>query len=287
MRYCYLNGRILPEDEAKVSVLDIGLLRGYGIYEAMALVNSTIFRWEDHIARFKKSADFLRITIPHTDKEIRDIIFDLVEKNISDRMPDGGEMPRLNVKCIITGGQALGGIDFDPETPTFYIFLEEWKPLEPTYYTDGARVIVHEHLRQYPEYKTTNYITTALLQKPMKEAGTLEILYTWNGNVLECATSNFFMVKDGTLVTAADNILKGVTRNVVIELARAAGLTVDERAYTLDELLRADEAFLTSSFKDVVPVVQVGDNTIADGLVGATTKKVIGMFADYLRTGAH
>ena len=275
MQYCYLNGHIVPEEEAKVGIVDIGLLRGFGIYEAMALLNRTIFRWEDHIARFKKSADFLRIQIPQRDEQIKQIIFDLIEKN-------GLTNNRVNVKCILTGGNAIGGIDFDSSRPTFYIFLEEWKALDSKYYLDGASVITHEHLRQYPQYKTTNYITTTLLQKDMRAAGALEILYTWENNVLECATSNFFMVKNGTLVTAKDNILAGVTRNVVIELARSNGTPVDERAYSLNELFSADESFLTSSFKDVVPIIKVGDKMIGSGTVGETTKKIARLFKEML-----
>jgi D-amino acid aminotransferase len=277
MNYCYLNGQIIPENEANVSILDIGLLRGFGIYEAMAVLNGGVFRWEDHIARFKKSADFLRIHIPLNDDTLKRTIFALIEKN-------GLSQNRVNVKCILTGGHAIGGIDFNSSKPTFYIFTEEWRALDTRYQRDGASVIVHEHLRQYPEYKTTNYITATHLQKDLKDAGALEILYTWKNDVLECATSNFFIVKNGTLVTATENILAGVTRNVVIELAKKNGLTVDERAYTLDELFSADECFLTSSFKDVVPVVKVGDKTIADGLVGETTKKIARAFDGYLQT---
>lgn len=274
MKYCYLNGHILEESEARVGVLDIGLLRGFGIYEAMAVVHDTVFRWEEHVSRFRKSADFLRITLPVSDAELKQIIFDLIEKN-------GLTGERVNVKCILTGGNAIGGIDYDGSAPTFYIFLEEWKALDPSYYAQGASLIVHEHLRQYPQYKTTNYITAARLQKDMKAAGALEILYTWKDSVLECATSNLFIVKDDTLITAKNDILAGVTRNVVIELARANGITVMERAYTQSELFSADECFLTSSFKDVVPVVKVGDAVITSGLVGETTKKIAGLFEDY------
>ena len=276
MNYCYLNGYILQEDKAKVGILDIGLLRGFGIYEAMTVVHDKIFRAEDHIGRFRKSADFLKMQVPLSNHELEQTIFALMEKN-------GLKDARINVKCILTGGNALGGIDYNGAQPTFYIFLEEWKPIDPKYYAQGASVIVREHLRQYPEYKTTNYLTTTLLQKEMRQADALEILYVWKNNVLECATSNFFMVKDGILVTAQDNILAGVTRNVVLELARAHGVPVEEREYTLDELCTADEAFLTSSFKDIVPVVKVGGTTIADGLVGGTTKTITRLFAEYLR----
>lgn len=278
MQYCYLNGHILPEDEARVGILDIGLLRGFGIYEAMAMINGKIFRWEDHITRFKKSAEFLNITVPLGSDEIKKTIFELIEKNAF----SSNTVKRVNIKCILTGGKAIGGIDFDSTTPTFYIFLEEWKALDSKYYSDGAGVIMYEHLRQYPQYKTINYLTATHLQNDMKNAGALEILYTWENNVLECATSNFFIVTNGVLVTTKDNILAGVTRNVIIELARKDGFRVDERTYSLDELFSANECFLTSSFKDVVPVIKVGNTTIAKGLVGETTQKISQLFGDFL-----
>jgi branched-subunit amino acid aminotransferase/4-amino-4-deoxychorismate lyase len=288
MRYCFLNGAILPEDEAKVGILDIGLLRGVGIYEAMALVNGKIFRFEDHVARFRKTADFLHVTVPLDDPAIKKVIFDLVQKNAKGNIESGTPAPRMNIKFILTGGTAEGGIGYGANPPTFYVFLEAWKALDEKYYTYGVRIILHEHLRQYCEYKTTNYITAARLQKDMREAGALEILYTWQGTVLECATSNLFIVKDGALVTAKDNILAGVTRNVVIELAQKNGIKVEERAYSLNELFSADECFLTSSFKDVVPVVAVGDHMlddhmISEGDVGETTKKITRLFGEYLQ----
>ncbi len=274
MKYCYLNGQVLSEEDARISILDIGLLRGFGIYEAMAAHNGTIFRYDDHITRFQKSAAFLRIDMPHTTDEIQQIILNLVEKN-------GLAHRRVNIKCILTGGHAHNGIEYTGTTPTFYVFIEEWKALDASYYSAGAHLMTHEHLRQYPQYKTTNYITAVLLQKEMKGSGALEILYVWKNEVLECATSNFFIIKNGTLITARENILTGVTRNVVIELATKAGYPVEERVYTQDELWNADECFLTSSFKDVVPVVTIDTHTIADGSVGHHTKKVMGLFQDY------
>ncbi len=274
MRYCALNGEILPEADAKVGIMDIGLLRGFGAYEAMAAQNGVIFRWEDHITRFRKTAEFLGVPLPLNDKEIKQAIRNLIEKNDL-------AQSRANVKCILTGGTAIGGIEPDPRAPTFYIFTEEWQPLAEAYYAKGAKVITHEHLRHYPQYKTTNYITAARLQKEMRAAGALEILYTWQERALECATSNFFIVKDDALITAKDDVLHGVTRNVVLELARENGIAAEERAYTLAELHAADEAFLTSSFKDVVPVVVVDERAIGAGAVGETTKEVMRLFAEY------
>jgi D-amino acid aminotransferase len=274
MKYCYLNGKIMPENEAKVSIFDIGLLRGFGIYEALTIINGKVFMPDDHLARFRKSADFLKITIPATDEEIRHVMDELIIKN---------GFIRANIKFILTGGEAIGGIDYNRATPTFYIFTEEWKPIDEKNYTHGASVILHEHLREYPEFKTINYITAVPLQKKMKDAGALEALYTWRRQILECATSNFFIVANNKLLTPKDNILYGITRKVTIDLARKHGIRVEECNVSLEEVYGADECFITSSFKDVVPVVKVGNEVIGDGMVGEMTKKVISIFDEFTK----
>jgi len=132
-----------------------------------------------------------------------------------------------------------------------------------------------------PEYKTIHYISAVAYQKARKAAGALEVLYVSKGNVLECATSNFGIIKNGTVIMPKDGILHGVTRTVTLELARAANYPVEERAVSLDELLAADEAFITSSFKDIVPVVRIDNATIANGKPGPITQDLMARFAAY------
>lgn len=273
-KYCYLNGKIKSAAQAQVSIFDIGLLRGFGIYEAMTTHNKKPFMCEDHLERFRRSATFAGIKVPATDEEIKEAISDLIDRN---------GYAETNIKFILTGGTALGGIEYDPDFPTFYILAEEFSALPETFLTNGAKVITAEHLRQFPQYKTTNYINAVMLQKKRKEADALEILYYWQGKVLECATSNFAIVKDGKIITAKENILQGITRKVTLDLARKNGIEVEEREYTLDELFDADEAFLTASFKEVVPIVKVDEKVIGDGKVGPVSKKLISLFTDFAK----
>jgi len=281
--YCYLNGEILPIAEAKVGVYDMGLLRGFGIYEAMVTANRRPFMFADHMARFKKSADRMRLKIPATDTQVENAISDLVAKNIPQR-------EEAVIRFILTGGEAQGGIGYDYETPTFYILVEPLVPIDPRNYTDGCSLMMCDHQRQFPECKTVNYIQAVMLQQARKDAGAIEILYTSAGTVLECATSNFFIVssgggsasggKDGTIVTAQDDILHGITRQVAIDVARPH-FAVEERKVSISEMHAADEAFLTSSFKDVVPVVKVGDTVIGTGKVGPVTARVMELFDEF------
>lgn len=274
--FCYLNGKILPVAEAKVGVYDIGLLRGFGIYEALMTYGKKPFKLSDHLARFRRSAAFLGVEILASDEEVTGALLELIEKN-------GYE--ESIVRMLLTGGPAFAGIEFAPKTPTFYILVEKFKPLSAELYEKGCSVTVYEHLRQFPEYKTTNYIQAVLLQKARKEAGALEILYTWQGRVLEFATSNLFIVKNGTIITPSKDILPGITRKVTLELARAA-FPVEERDVPVEEVCAADEAFLTSSFKDIVPVVKAGEHAIAHGAPGPVTKKMMELFRAYTRSGA-
>ncbi len=270
--YCYLNGSIVPLTEAKVGVYDIGLLRGFGIYEALVVRHGKPFRFEDHMERFVRSAAQLGLVIPASADEIKTAILALAIRN--------GYKDAV-VRLILTGGEAIGGIEYDGTKPTFYILVEEFVPLDQKYFTEGCSLMPFDHQRQFAALKTTNYIQAVLLQTERKKAGALEILYTANGMVLEAATSNFFVVKGGTVVTPKEHILGGITRKVAIELASKV-YTVEEREITLDEVYAADEAFITSSFKDIVPVVKVGEHTIGAGTPGPVTKDLMQRMHEYI-----
>lgn len=269
--YCYLNGEIIPVSDAKVGVYDMGLLRGFGIYEALATSNRRPFMLDAHMERFRRSTDRVGLTIPVTDQEFARILDELIEKNI----PVGKEAA---IRIILTGGTAIAGIEYDREKPTFYILVEEMAQLPAPVFEYGCSVTVVDHQRQFPESKTINYIEAVTHQAARKAAGALEILYVHEGKMLECATSNFFIVKNGVIATPKENILLGITRKAAIIAANNAGLPVEEREVTVEEMYAADEAFLTSSFKDVVPVVLIGEHAIGDSKPGPTTRKVMDAF---------
>lgn len=271
---CYLNGKILPVSEACVNVYDIGLLRGFGIYEALMTHNRKPFMLADHMERFRRSTKRLALKIPVTDAEIESIIGELVERSIP------GEHEAI-IRIILTGGTARDGIEYDYDKPTFYILAEVFKSIADTYFTGGCSLIVYEEQRQFPESKTTNYIQAVVLQEERKKAGALEILYISNGKVLEAATSNFFIVKNAKIITAKSGILAGVTRKVTIDVARPH-FEIEERDVSVPEMYDADEAFMTSSFKEVVPVVRVGDKIIGNGRVGDVTKRVMELFHEFV-----
>lgn len=273
--YCYLNGKIVPFSEARVSINDIGLLRGFGIYEGLITHNRKPFMLSDHMERFHRSAEMMELKIPASDAKIEAAINDLVARNV----PEGKE---ALIRTILTGGETVGVIEYNYETPTMFVIVGEFTPLEPVYLETGCSVMLVEYRRDLSEIKSINYIKTVLLQKERKAKKALEILYTWKGIVLEGGGSNVFIVKNGTLITPKGDIVPGITRKVVLDLARGH-FKIEERAVSLDELYSADEVFLTGSFKEVVGVVKVGDRQIGNGKVGPVSKKIIELFGEFAR----
>ncbi|MDO8522266.1 MAG: aminotransferase class IV [bacterium] len=271
--FCYLNGKIISLAKAHVGLYDIGLLRGFGIYEALMTYKRKPFMLKAHLARFRNSAKSLSLKIPATDAEIASAMHELVERSI----PMGTE---AIFRVILTGGTAIDSIEYDYEHPTFYILVEEFHLFPKEYYTDGCSLTVFEEQRSFPESKTTNYIQAVLLQEERKKAGAIEILYVSGGKVLEAATSNFFIVKNGRLITAKERVLPGITRKVTIDVARPH-FKIQEREVTVEEMYKADEAFITSSFKEIVPIVKVGKKKIGNGKVGEVTKQVMKLFHEF------
>src|SRR3989344_396068 len=271
-KWCYLNGEILPLNDAKINVDDIGIMRSYGINEALQTYKNKPLFVKDHLKRFRNSADALRLKIPISDDEIEKVIMELISKS---------NFNETNIRMVLTGGRTVNGIDFDHEKPTFFMITEEHKHIFEEIYEKGCKVITFEYQRPFPELKTTNYLVGVHLQKNKKEAGAMEILYTSGGKILEAATSNFFLVQGNTLVTPKKNVLPGITKFRVIEAVRGV-FTVEERDMLVQEFDDATEAFLTASYKDVLPVVQIDDKKVGKGTVGENTKKVMELFKKYV-----
>ena len=268
-QFCYLNGEILPLKEARIGVLDLGVLRGFGIYEGITAFGGEPFHFDAHWERFERSARPLGLVIPYSKAEVLEAMRTLIKKNT--------EGERANIRMVLTGGQAEGGLEHVPGRETLFIVVEPFVPLPATLYENGGHLIQHDHQRFMAEAKTIGYITAVTLQEKRKAEGAIEILYTSGDRVLECATSNIFIVKNGIIATPDTNILKGITRAVAIELAREA-YTVEERPVSIEELLGADEVFMTSSFKDIVPIVSVDERTIGSGKPGPITRDLMSRF---------
>lgn len=276
MNYCYLNGKILPLDKAAVSPDDLGLLRGYGVFDVMKTVNGKIFLFDEHFKRLSDSAKYLGVELPLKKEEIGEVIRKLILKN---KISAGKQ---ASIRIVLTGGRSGDAMHFNPKSPTFYIMVSEFKPLEANLFKKGIKLGIVDHSRDAAEIKTTNYVEAVrAVNKRQKKEKFFEILYVSNGIVLEASTSNFFVFIDNKLIVPKDNILKGITRNLVIKLAKNE-FEVEERELKIDELKLATEAFIAATNKDIVPVVQIDDMKIRDGKPSKNTKRLMEIFEEFV-----
>lgn len=264
--YIYLDGSWVREDEAKISVMDIAVLRGFGIFDFLRTYGKKPFRLDDHIERFFNSARLMGMSSVHTHEEIAALITEGIEKN-------GFE--HTDIKMIQTGGPSTDG--FTPEQRSsfiLYFFPAHINPKEA--YEKGVSVETVYLLRQLPEVKTINYAASIVAVSKASKHGAIDILHTdKKGNIFEGTRNNFFIVKDGDLITANTRILFGITRKVILEIIEKRKLSLKFRLPNISELSKLSEAFITSSTKEIMPVVKINDVTIGKGTVGHITLELM------------
>lgn len=274
MNFCYINGKILSMEKAGMALDDLGVLRGYGVFDVMKTVNEKLFLFDEHFKRLNDSANYLGVNLPVKKNEVEVIIKKLILKN---------KIKQASVRIVLTGGRSADAMHFDSKKPTFYILVSEFKPLKQDLYENGIKLGIVDHSRDAAETKTTNYVEAVRsINKRQKKENFFEILYVSNGIVLEASTSNFFVFIGDKLVAPKDNILKGITRNLVINLAKKE-FEVEERELKKEELNTATEAFIAATNKDIVPVVQIDDKKIGNGKPGKNTKRLMEIFAKFVK----
>lgn len=262
--YCYFNGKIIKSDKPLLKLNDIAILRGYAAFDFMRIYDKKLFHFEDHMKRFRNTAKLMGLKLSFSDKQIKDVLESLINKN---------KNKDYQVRFVLTGGETKNGLQ--PSTPVFYILFEKRSDLPKPLYKNGAKLITHEYCRTLSEAKNSNYLQAVLLQGKRIKEKSVEILYVCEGKVLEASTSNIFIVKNSKLFTPKENILKGITRKVVMEIAKKLKLELEEKEITIEELLKADEVFLSATNKKVLPIVQIDSHKIGNAKVGEVTKKLL------------
>jgi D-alanine transaminase/branched-chain amino acid aminotransferase len=242
--YHFLNGNFVPLSEANLSIGDIGIVRGYGIFDFFQVVNGVPLHIEEHINRFLNSAKELRLDIGYDATLLKEYVNQLIKIN---------DIHFAGIKFLATGGFSSDG--FDIGAPTVAILCHPYKTIPDEFTDHGAKLLSHEYVRSMPTVKTTNYIMAIYLSEKVKQQGAIEPLYYSKASVSECSRSNIFAVFNDKLVTPDKNILLGISRNQVIKLAGNLGYPVEQRDIPLGELLRADEVFITGTLKKVLPIV--------------------------------
>lgn len=272
MNYCYLNGQIIPESDAHLSIHDLGLLRGYGVFEFLRTYNGRLLLPERNLDRLEHSAATIGLRLPVSREHLLEIIRELLARNRAD---DAG------IRIILTGGETPDGTTYITGRSTLLVTISDLVTLPKSVYDNGVRIITCEHHRDAAEAKTINYLKKVSLQTRKEAAGAHEVLYVCNGSVLECTSSTFFVFFGDTLVTPKDDILKGTRRGIILELA-PSHFTVEERPLGIDELTNASEAFITSTTRDILPVVRVDQRVIGDGKVGRNTRILMRLFQEFV-----
>ena len=263
----YIDGDYVPAEEARIPTNDLAVLRGYGVFDFMRTYHCQPFRLDAHIDRLFQSAALIEMDeLPWSQKDIADIVRETLRRN------DHGES---NIRIVVTGGISRDNIT-PGGNPRLLVMVTPAQALPQSWYTDGVKIMLNETERYLPGSKSIHYIPAIIALKKAKEMGAIEAVYVdRHGKVREGTTTNIFAVIDGTLITPEIDILPGITRQVVMELA-----DVTIRDITVEDLLQADEVFITASNKEIVPVVQVEDTIIADGQVGTQTRDIMQIFAE-------
>ena len=257
--FVVLNDGIIPATEAFINISDLSIQRGYGIFDFFKLVDGRPIFLDDHLDRFYNSAEQMRLPVQQNREQLKDLLISLISKN---------NLPNSGIRITLTGGYSPDG--FSIAAPNLLITQQAFKANFDIAST-GIRLVSYSHQRQFAHVKTIDYLMAIWLKDYVAENKADDVLYQHNGIIAECPRANIFVVSaDGNLLTPGNNILKGVIRKQVLSLARTR-YKVEERDIGLDELYSAKEVFITSSTKNILPVVQVDGHRIADGKPGQTT----------------
>lgn len=278
----YIDGKYVPKSEAKISVFDHGLLYGDGVFEGIRSYEGAVFRLDQHLTRLFESAKSIDLQIPLSYEEFKEAILETLRTN---------KLTDAYVRVVVTRG--IGTLGLTPATcpkPTIIIIADYLKPL---FEGVNVKAVVASTRRNAvtalnPMIKSLNYLNNILARIEAIKAKVDEaIMLNQNGTVAEGTGDNVFIVKDGVVITPPPTagILLGVTRDAVITLAREERIQVLEKDFTVHEVYNADEAFLSGTAAEIVPLVEVDGKKIGNGNVGSITSKLIKKFKRIRRTG--
>src|SRR2546425_3983728 len=280
----YVNGKFLPQSEAKVSVFDHGLLYGDGVFEGIRAYNGRVFKLKRHMDRLFQSAKAIDLKIPHTKDEIGRISLETCRRN---------EIKEGYIRPIITRGP--GDLGLDPRKcksgPSIVVIAQPSINLLGKVYERGLRVVTSSYRRVPPQslspsIKSLNYLNNIMARVEANQYGADEaLMLDIHGYVSEATADNFFIVRNSTVTTPFSSTnLPGVTRETVLDIAPQLGLKPEERFFTLYDVWASDEAFITGTAAEIGPVVELDGRAIGDGKPGPTTKRIMKAFRDLVMT---
>ena len=264
----YLDGRFLPLDQARVSVMDRGFLFGDGVYEMMPVYGNWVFRLDEHMARLARSLNAIEIPDPYSPGKWESVVRELLEKN-----PAAGHRS-IYIEVTRGAGDRNHIYESTELMPTVFMLC---RPLAARDYSGGVGAITHPDIRwEYCHIKAISLLPAVILKQRASKAGCLEAILIRNGKVTEGAASNVFIVRDDRVLTPprGNELLHGITRDLVVELLAGAGICCEETRVSEQELRDADEIWITSSTMEVVPVVTLDGKKVGEGTPGPQWQRV-------------
>lgn len=276
----WIDGQFFPKEEAKISVWDHGLLYGDGVFEGIRAYGGRVFRLEEHLERLYGSAKALLIDIPIPRAEMKEVVLECLRRNgLSDAY----------IRLCVTRG--VGDLGLDPRKcrrACVFVITDRISLYPQEAYEKGLRLIVAATRKNAadalsPRIKSMNYLNNILAKIEAIDAGAAEaVMLDRNGFLTECTSENLFLVKDRVVYTptGAVGILEGITRGVVMELAQARGYQVQVAFLTPHDLLTADEAFVTGTGAEILPVVEVSGRALGEGRPGPVTRELLAAFRE-------
>ena len=267
----YINGKLFDKADAKVSVYDHGLLYGDGVFEGIRVYHGKVFKHREHVERLYESALSIALEIPLS----RDDMMKAVEETVKANEKHNGY-----IRLIVTRGPGNLGLDPTSCVPQVIIIVDDISLYPAKLYESGMEIITSSLIRNHPNalnprIKSLNYLNNILAKIEAIRAGVFEaIMLNHKGEVAECTGDNLFIVKKGVLKTPPSDsgILEGVTRNMVLDLAKAAGIPTVECGLTRHDVYIADECFLTGTAAEIIGVTKVDGRPIGTGTPGPVTK---------------
>jgi len=275
----YVNGRLSDDSGAVVSVFDHGFLYGEGVYETLRTYGRRLFLFDRHARRLRRSASMIDLELPFTDEHLL--------QAIDETMQRAALADEAYVRVLVTRG--VGELTYDPKAtpaPTLVVIVKPQVDPPAEAYRDGVHVVIVDIIRNHPGsvnpmIKSNNLMNNALAMQAALRRGAFEgVMRNYRGELTECTTANLFVVRDGVVLTPPleAGLLPGITREFIFEIGDINGIDVREGVLRDDDLYGADEAFLTSTTREAVPITVVDDRTIGSGTPGPVTMRLLEAF---------
>ena len=257
-----INGEFVPFQQSALPVSDLIIQRGYGIFDFFLVKDRIPTYISFHLDRFIKSASIMGLGLKYTKEELTELVLKLIAKN---------DIQNSSIKIMLSGGVSADDFTLATDQSTLIIINKPFEVRWPEAWKNGAMLLTSNYQREMPEAKTINYLRSVSLSKKLAETQAAELLYIDRNWVRECSRSNVYIVKDSIILTPKSKILAGVTRRRILN---TSGFTVVEADFKFSELLNADEVFITSTTKGVLPIVQIDKHVISDGKIGPISKAI-------------